>query len=129
MTGHRESLPVAPLRLASRGVTKTQYYTATTLDGFIADEQNSLDWLFLVDRGTDPGSEFEQFMADVGAMAMGATTYEWSLANHGPHEDPEKWRADYGERPCWVFTHRDLPAIPERTSSSYRATSGPCTRR
>ena len=93
-------------------MTKTQYYTATTIDGFIADEQNSLDWLFVVDRGTDPGREFEEFMADVGAMAMGATTYEWILANHGPHEDPEKWRADYGERPCWVFTHRDLPAIP-----------------
>ncbi|HZM19362.1 MAG TPA: dihydrofolate reductase family protein [Gaiellaceae bacterium] len=91
---------------------KTQYYTATTIDGFIADEQNSLDWLFVVDRGTDPGSEFEEFIADVGAMAMGATTYEWILAHYGPHEDREKWRADYGERPCWVFTHRDLPAIP-----------------
>ena len=91
---------------------KTQYYTATTIDGFIADEQNSLDWLFVVDRGTDPGSEFGEFIADVGAMAMGATTYEWILAHYGPHEDREKWRADYGERPCWVFTHRDLPAIP-----------------
>jgi dihydrofolate reductase len=91
-------------------VTKTQYYTATTLDGFIADEHNSLDWLFEVERGDDPGSEFNEFFADVGAIAMGATTYEWILDHENLLENPEKWF--YGETPCWVFTHRTLPAIP-----------------
>jgi dihydrofolate reductase len=93
-----------------QAVTKTQYYTATTLDGFIADEHNSLDWLFEVDRGPEPGSEYTKFFAEVGAMAMGATTYEWILAHEGLLDDPGKW--DYGETPCWVFSHRDLPAIP-----------------
>ena len=56
---------------------KTQYYTATSLDGYIADENNSLDWLFEVERDADEAeSSFAAFFAEVGAMAMGATTYE-----------------------------------------------------
>ena len=27
-------------------------------------------------------------------------------------EDPAKWHGSYGETPCWVFTHRTLPALP-----------------
>jgi hypothetical protein len=29
----------------------TQYYTATSIGGFIADDSNSLDWLFQVGAG------------------------------------------------------------------------------
>jgi dihydrofolate reductase len=91
-------------------VTKTQYYTATSADGFIADADNSLDWLFVVDRsGPD---RFNRFFRGVGAMCMGATTYEWVLAHDQMLEHPEKWHAYYGDTPCWVFSHRDLPPIP-----------------
>jgi dihydrofolate reductase len=93
-------------------VGKTQYYTATTLDGFIADESHSLDWLFEVDRETGGESAFGAFFAGVGAMAMGASTYEWILRHDQLLEHPEKWAGYYGETPCWVFTHRELPAIP-----------------
>jgi dihydrofolate reductase len=92
-------------------VGKTQYYTATTLDGFIADENNSLDWLFEVDREDGEG-KFAEFFSGVGAMAMGATTYEWVLDHERLVESPDKWRAYYGETPCWVFTHRTLSEIP-----------------
>ena len=89
---------------------KTQYYTATTLDGFIADDHNSLDWLFEVaDDGPNP---FAAFFAGIGAFAMGATTYQWVLDHEGLLENPEKWKESYGDVPAWVFTHRDLPAIP-----------------
>jgi dihydrofolate reductase len=92
-------------------VTKTQYYTATTLDGYIADEHNSLDWLFEVDRA-DADGNFARFFAEVGAMAMGATTYGWVLDHEHVLDRPEKWHAYYGETPCWVFTHRTLPTVP-----------------
>jgi dihydrofolate reductase len=94
---------------------KTLYYTATSLDGFIADELNSLEWLFHVpaaDDAEDHDTRFARFFADVGAMASGSTTYEWVIENDRMLDHPERWRHYYGDTPCWVFTHRELPAIP-----------------
>ncbi len=88
---------------------KTQYYTATSIDGFIADEHNSLDWLFAVERDTD---DFPAFFANVGAFAAGATTYRWLLEHERLLDEPANWRRWYGQTPAWVFTHHDLPAIP-----------------
>jgi len=90
-------------------MAKTTYYTATSADGFIADPAGSLDWLFAVEGGTD---RFGPFFAGVGAFATGATTYEWVLKHEKVLEQPEKWHQWYGDIPCWVFTHRDLPAVP-----------------
>ncbi|GAA5099025.1 dihydrofolate reductase family protein [Nocardia iowensis] len=86
----------------------TQYFTATSLDGYIADEHNSLSWLFEVDDDGTSERTIAEFISGVGAMCMGATTYEWIAAN----EPPENWHKSYGNIPCWVFTHRTLPAIP-----------------
>ncbi|HET8961608.1 dihydrofolate reductase family protein [Nocardioides sp.] len=99
-------------------MTRTQYYTATSADGFIADEHNSLDWLFEVGRGAevDPADsreeEWDEFIGGVGSMAMGATTYEWVLDHENLLENPQRWHDYYGDRPAFVFTHRDLPPIP-----------------
>jgi dihydrofolate reductase len=90
----------------------TQYLTATSLDGFIADPDNSLDWLFKVEQGEGADQVWSGFIGQVGALAMGATTYSWILDHEHLLEHPEKWQEYYGDRPCWVFTHRDLPAIP-----------------
>ncbi|WP_280491436.1 dihydrofolate reductase family protein [Nocardia asiatica] len=86
----------------------TQYYTATSLDGYLADSDNSLTWLFEVEGADEAQTGIAGFLAQVGAMCMGATTYEWIAAN----ESPESWHRNYGDLPCWVFTHRDLPVIP-----------------
>jgi dihydrofolate reductase len=81
----------------------TQYFVASSLDGFIADEGDDLSWLLQFDGvdEADDANPYEAFIADVGALAMGATTYEW-IQRHfdGP------W--PYEQRPTWVFTHRDL---------------------
>lgn len=92
----------------------TQFFTATSIDGFIADEHNSLDWLFEADRdgGGDSSDRFGPFFANVGAMAMGATTYQWVLEHERLLDEPEKWRNFYGSVPTWLFTHRDPPRIP-----------------
>jgi dihydrofolate reductase len=55
---------------------------------------------------------FGPFLAGLGAMAMGATTYEWMLDHEQLLTQPEKWSGFFGEVPCWVFTHRPLPPVP-----------------
>jgi dihydrofolate reductase len=94
-------------------MTRTLYYTATTLDGYLADEHDSLDWLMKQPEPTDDGPlGYGEFIAGIGALCMGATTYEWVLAHHdGP------WPYD---QPTWVFTHRDLP----RTDGDVRFARG-----
>ena len=86
---------------------KTIYYTAASLDGYIADPDNSLDWLLKLGEA---GTSYEEFIAGVGALAMGSTTYEWILAHDFADGGPMKaWPYT---QPAWVFTTRSLRAIP-----------------
>ena len=85
---------------------KTVYYTATTLDGYIADPADSLDWLFVQDIDAQGPMNYDEFIAGVGAVVMGATTYEWIRARIV--EGREKWSYTV---PTVVFTHRDLSLI------------------
>lgn len=87
---------------------KTQYYTASSLDGFIATEDDSLDWLFPL--GELDSSSYPEFIAGVGALAMGSATYEWMVRN------ADKVMAETGSpwpytQPAWVFSTRELPRI------------------
>ncbi|GAA5027664.1 dihydrofolate reductase family protein [Microbacterium fluvii] len=89
-------------------MTRVIYYTATTLDGFLADEHDSLDWLFAVEQQRDG---FPAFLEGVGAIVQGSTTYEWVLRHEDLVDHPEKWPGFYGARPTWVFTSRVLPEV------------------
>jgi dihydrofolate reductase len=84
---------------------KTQYYTAASLDGFIAGPGDSLDWLFPL--GDIADTSYPSFIRHVGALAMGSATYEWILRDLARVPDrPQPWPY---EQPAWVFTSRALP--------------------
>ena len=87
-------------------MTRTTYYAASTLDGYLADERDSLDWLFVQEQDENGPMNYGEFIATIGALAMGATTYEW-VRNHLA-ERGEPW--PYA-MPAFVFTHRDLARI------------------
>ena len=93
-------------------MTRTVYHTATSLDGFVATADDSLDWLLSqpLDQ-PDPDSpaasfDFDAFLSGVGAAVMGATTYEWVRR----HLDASGGSWPY-RFPSFVCTHRDLPGI------------------
>jgi len=71
-------------------------FIATSLDGYIADKDGSLDWLHAAARdGEDYG--YEAFLDGVDALAMGRGTYD-----HIASIDP----LPFGDRPVFVFAHR-----------------------
>lgn len=86
----------------------TQYYTAASLDGFIATEDDSLDWLFPLGDIND--TSYSSFFALVGALAMGSATYEWML-RHADRVAEEAGSAWPYQQPSWVFSTRKLPSI------------------
>lgn len=85
---------------------KTQYYTASSLDGFIATEDHSLEWLFQLGDIADTG--YPDFIKEVGALAMGSSTYEWMLRHVVTPNAGAAW--PYAQ-PTWVFSSRSLPTV------------------
>ena len=86
-------------------MAKTQYFCAATLDGFIADSDDRIDWLTGFESGYQgPGEKvldaIDSYIEGVGALVMGSSTYEFILGHDWP----------YGERPTWVLTSRELPS-------------------
>ena len=104
---------------------KTQYYTATSIDGYLADENHSLDWLFQfgeIEEIEGVQDDYPQFVDQVGAVAMGSTTYEWMIEHENLLEDPEKWPYDV---PVWVFSSRELPMVDSANIRFVQGDVGP----
>lgn len=106
----------------------TIYCTATSLDGFIVDDDSSLSWLFKTpDADVDPTDSddpltlnFDTFFTTVGALMTGVNTLEWIREEAQRKGVPFTW--DYGV-PSWVRTHRqiDLPDGVQRFEGDVRA--------
>jgi dihydrofolate reductase len=90
-------------------MTRIVFDTAVSIDGFIADSDNSLAWLFAV-----PGGEpdLDLLPARATVIVEGSTTYEWILAETDVLTDPAKWQEVSGRRVTYVFTTRRLP-VPD----------------
>ena len=91
-------------------MTKTQYYCASTLDGYIAESDDTIDWL-LKYRGSFEGDgvepikgSYDRYYEGVGALVMGSVTYEFVLAHEAKGGN---W--PYKGKPTWVLSSRDLP--------------------
>ncbi len=95
-------------------MSRTQYYCAATLDGYIAGADDSLDWLLTYEgsfegEGAEPGpmsggGSYERFYDGIGALISGATTYEFVLDHL---DEDSEW--PYAGKPYWVLSSRDLP--------------------
>lgn len=95
----------------------TTYYTASSVDGFIADADNSLSWLLSRDVDSVGPMGYERFMGSVGALAMGSTTYAWVLEN-------ENGRWPY-TLPTWVFSSRPQAPVDGDVRFVRGAVDGP----
>ncbi len=92
-------------------MTRFTYYTATTLDGFLADDHDSLDWLLSQPIDADGFLNYDEFIADVGAVVMGASTYQWVLDHNTKTGDSWAYH-----QPTWVFTHRKLSPVADNVA-------------
>jgi dihydrofolate reductase len=90
---------------------RTIYYCASSLDGYIAEGDDTLEWLMGYEgssdvEGAEPGGRgaYQRFYEGVGALVSGSVTYEFVLDHL---EDGTEW--PYKGKPTWVLSSRELP--------------------
>jgi dihydrofolate reductase len=84
--------------------SRTQYYAATSIDGFLADDEHGIEWLLQFDFA-EFQERYDAFYAGIGAILMGARSYEFILT-----QGDDAWA--YGDTPCWVATHGEHAVPP-----------------
>jgi dihydrofolate reductase len=101
------------LRPLGAGRSRVVYYAAATVDGYIAEADDTLDWLTSYDgrAGNDVEAVeggYDEFYERVGALVMGAVTYGWILG----HMERTGTGWIYPGKPCWILSSRELP-VPD----------------
>ncbi len=99
---------------------KTSVYIATSLDGFIARKDGSLDWLNEANANVPDGEDFgfRAFMDSVDALIMGRKTFEQVLSFG-------QWT--YGETPVIVLSGNPRCISPDAPDTVTRSSERPCT--
>ena len=90
------------------GDSRVTIHMATSLDGFIARKDGSVDWLETADvfedgEALDPES-VEAFLATIDCYVMGSRTYETAL-----DFEAKGFGWSYGDKPTFVLASRELP--------------------
>lgn len=80
-------------------------FTATSLDGYIAAKDESLEWLFKVEGEGDNG--FSAFYETIDTILMGRKTYDW-IINHTND-------FSYKNKECYVFSRQENKDTDEVT--------------
>ncbi|MGO2805670.1 MAG: dihydrofolate reductase family protein [Glutamicibacter arilaitensis] len=93
---------------------------AVSINGYLADENHGLQWLFDVPGAQEPDPDL--LPKNVGVHVEGANTYMWLIDNEQLMENPHKWQEYYPGVTTYVFTSRDLP-IPN--GADVRLVNGP----
>lgn len=93
---------------------KIIYYAAASLDGFIADANDGVEWLEKV-HINQQATDYDSFFASVDGLLMGRKTFDF-VYNYG------QW--PYEDKPTWVCTSRDLPLMPGCNLQSEREPIG-----
>jgi dihydrofolate reductase len=76
-------------------------YIATSLDGFIATQDDGLDWLFAYGDLDLGEHDYRKFLKRMRTVVMGRGTYDFLAGDDAP------W--PYGERRVLVVTSRPIP--------------------
>lgn len=79
-------------------------FIATSLDGYIADKENKVDWLHEIPNPNNIDCGFSDFMKQIDAIVMGRNTFEAVMGFDC--EWPYK-------KPVFVLSH-SLKSIPEK---------------
>lgn len=74
---------------------KLVLFIATSIDGYIATKNESLEWLFKVEGEGDNG--YSEFYDTVDTILMGRKTYDWIL-----NQETEGF--PYSNKECYVFS-------------------------
>ena len=75
---------------------RVRYHAAVSMDGFIASPDGGVEWLDKLPPATDMEGVFEAFMASLGGMVVGRTTFEKAMSLG--------WA--FGDLPTVVMTRR-----------------------